>query len=278
MINKFLKEIKTDKGFFISIFSLTKKKKQHKISFVVEVTWQKNWPLLKERLSGFPMPASSQKSLKLFWQKLVEDALTYGFIGEADFHILFWRHIADSILPLTLEPIQEIFLRSKTFADLGSGAGLPVVPLAILFPEKIFYSVEAMQKRIKFQQEVQSLISLQNVILQNSRVEETINHPVDVVLFRAFLKPLVSLELTLYWLKQNGKVLYWRSKPWEKDNQFAKTRVKDLGFRLLKRESYSLQNEGEVRGIEIYELKQQSKQYPRSWKKIKKEKQIFEIG
>lgn len=90
------------------------------------------------------------------------------------------RHIMDSLV------IGE-HLQGQTFIDVGSGPGLPGIPLAILFPKKEFFLLDSLGKRIRFQKQVQYQLELKNVSSIESRVEDF--HPdvlFDGVLSRAF--------------------------------------------------------------------------------------------
>lgn len=102
--------------------------------------------------------------------------------------------------------------------DLGAGAGLPSLPLAILFPQHTFHLLDAQEKRCRFAVEAAQKVGLTNVkvyhgVIQGFPEKHGKDIKADVVIFRAFRKILASLELALHILRPAGgpKVLYWRS-------------------------------------------------------------------
>ncbi|MFQ6372523.1 16S rRNA (guanine(527)-N(7))-methyltransferase RsmG [Shewanella sp. YIC-542] len=90
------------------------------------------------------------------------------------------RHVMDS---LVVSP----YLRGERFIDVGTGPGLPGIPLAILNPGKQFVLLDSLGKRIRFQRQVQIELKLNNITSVESRVEDyQPETPFDGVLSRAF--------------------------------------------------------------------------------------------
>jgi len=79
--------------------------------------------------------------------------------------------------------------------DVGSGAGLPVLPLAIAFPNLNFVSVETNGKKVRFQRQVVLELGLKNVEVLQERIE-SIKLLANAVTSRAFAAPGHFLELT----------------------------------------------------------------------------------
>ena len=82
------------------------------------------------------------------------------------------RHILDS---LSLFPILAS-VESSTIIDVGSGGGLPGIPLAIVKPESRFVLLEATGKKAAFLQTVVDRLSLENVRVVSQRAEEAAAH------------------------------------------------------------------------------------------------------
>ena len=110
------------------------------------------------------------------------------------------RHLLDALsIGPYIEKISVDFIdQENTFdlLDVGSGAGLPVLPLAIAFPKLKFVSVETNGKKVRFQQQVVLELGLENVEVLNERIE-SVNLVAKSVTSRAFAAPSRFLELTL---------------------------------------------------------------------------------
>jgi 16S rRNA (guanine527-N7)-methyltransferase len=74
------------------------------------------------------------------------------------------KHVLDS---LTLQP----YLRGERFADVGTGAGFPGLPLAILNPERRFTLIEATGKKARFVEQTAQALGCANVQVVNARAE-----------------------------------------------------------------------------------------------------------
>ena len=100
------------------------------------------------------------------------------------------KHIMDS---LVVSP----YLVGNTFIDVGTGPGLPGIPLAIINPDKQFDLVDSLGKRIRFLKQVQFELKLTNIQPIQSRIEEYNEKKFDGVISRAF----ASLQDMLTWCK-----------------------------------------------------------------------------
>lgn len=105
---------------------------------------------------------------------------TYNLTSIRDPEDMLIKHIMDSLM---IGPLLE----GKHYIDVGTGPGLPGIPLAIAYPEKNFVLLDSLGKRITFLRQVSSQLSLKNVTPVQSRVEKY--NPdiiIDGVLSRAF--------------------------------------------------------------------------------------------
>jgi 16S rRNA (guanine527-N7)-methyltransferase len=90
------------------------------------------------------------------------------------------RHLLDS---LAIAP----FVSGQRLLDVGTGAGLPGVPLAILFPERAFHLLDSNGKKTRFLFQVKTALGLDNMVVHQARVEAfRVAAPYDTVLSRAF--------------------------------------------------------------------------------------------
>ena len=109
------------------------------------------------------------------------------------------KHVLDCVLPWRLlEPYSAI-------ADIGSGAGFPGVPLALVFPEKRFLLIESVGKKARFL----SGVSLPNVTVHAVRAEEVLRTAqADLLLARAVASCDKLLKLLRPVLKGRALLLY----------------------------------------------------------------------
>ncbi|EKK8432248.1 16S rRNA (guanine(527)-N(7))-methyltransferase RsmG, partial [Salmonella enterica] len=98
------------------------------------------------------------------------------------------RHILDSI-------VVAPYLQGLRFIDVGTGPGLPGIPLAIVLPDAHFTLLDSLGKRVRFLRQVQHELKLENITPVQSRVEAYPSEPpFDGVISRAFasLSDMVS--------------------------------------------------------------------------------------
>jgi 16S rRNA (guanine527-N7)-methyltransferase len=90
------------------------------------------------------------------------------------------RHILDSLSVLP-------YLHGDRILDIGTGAGLPGIPLAIACPEREFVLLDSSSKKLRFVQQTLGILKLENVTLENHRVEEYRPELLfDTIICRAF--------------------------------------------------------------------------------------------
>lgn len=121
-----------------------------------------------------------------------------------------WRHIAELASARQSAKGQESQL---VIADIGSGGGLPGLPLAAALPQYNFMLIERMSKRCAFLQNAAAILGLKNVLVQNWELEKTPAASIDIATFRAF-RPLDKkmLKSLLAVLKEGGLLAAYKAK------------------------------------------------------------------
>ena len=112
----------------------------------------------------------------------------YNLTSVRDPNEMLIRHILDSI-------VVAPYLQGTRFIDVGTGPGLPGIPLAIVLPQAHFTLLDSLGKRVRFLRQVQHELKLDNIAPVQSRVEEYQGEPFDGVISRAF----ASLDDMLSW-------------------------------------------------------------------------------
>lgn len=104
----------------------------------------------------------------------------YNLTSVRDPEQMLIRHILDSI-------VVAPHLSGSRFIDVGTGPGLPGVPLSIVLPDAHFTLLDSLGKRVRFLKQVQHELKLENISPVQSRVEEyPAEPPFDGVISRAF--------------------------------------------------------------------------------------------
>jgi 16S rRNA (guanine527-N7)-methyltransferase len=133
------------------------------------------------------LPDGAQEKLLAYLDLLAKWNRTYNLTAVRDPADMVSRHLLDSLAVLP-------FVHGKNLADLGSGAGLPGIPLAIARPDMAVTLVESNGKKVRFLREAIRSLPLANVTAAQARVQDATG-AFDTVTARAF----ASLPDMLAW-------------------------------------------------------------------------------
>lgn len=176
---------------------------------------------LEEGLAKLDFSKTQIERLAPLMEKYANEILlfnsAYNLVKASERDEIFVRHILDS-----LSAAQEICRLVKklsvenekiTIADIGSGGGLPGIPLAAALPQFDFVLVERMSKRCAFLENVRALLGLENVRIENSELEKIPPESFEIATFRAF-RPLEKKMLAslLAVLKKGGALAAYKAK------------------------------------------------------------------
>jgi 16S rRNA (guanine527-N7)-methyltransferase len=151
---------------------------------------------------GLDLPPSAQEKLLAFAALLGKWNRVYNLTALRDEQLVISHHLLDSLAVL------PHLGGAKRLADIGSGGGLPGIPLAIARPELQVALVEASQKKSAFQQQAKIELGLANVSVHCLRAE--IWQPeekCDVVISRAFSDLAEFVKLSGHLLARSGVLL-----------------------------------------------------------------------
>jgi len=138
---------------------------------------------------------------RTFTASLADQGEERGLIGPLELPRLWSRHILNSAIVAPL-------LHPGVVGDVGSGAGLPGLVLAIARPDVSFVLIEPMERRVAWLTEQVDELGLQNVSVVRARAEEVrLSEPLDQVTARAVSAFRKLLPLTAPLLRDGGELV-----------------------------------------------------------------------
>jgi 16S rRNA (guanine527-N7)-methyltransferase len=161
---------------------------------------------------------------RAFAQKLANDSDDLGLLGPRELDKLWSRHILNSAV------VAETVKAADLVADVGSGAGLPGIPMAIALPEANFVLIEPMERRSTWMLEVIQELGLANVEVRRARAEEVLDLKFDIVTARAVAALDKLLRLTVPLLKPGGSLIALKGSKAAEEIEAAKKLQKKLGI------------------------------------------------
>lgn len=169
-------------------------------------------PRLLERLSagcvelGLTLTQDQQAALLRYLAMLVRWNGAFNLTAVRDPLEMVAKHLLDS---LAIQP----FLFGDTTLDIGTGAGLPGIPLAILSPERRFHLLDSNGKKIRFVRQVVLELGLANVEPVQSRMEAYRPHvKFSTIVSRAVAADAILRAPTAQWLARPGRVLLMKGR------------------------------------------------------------------
>ena len=165
-------------------------------------------------------------------ERAYADATRLGFLGPKELDRLWERHLDDAFGLAAIRRPE----RGERWVDLGSGAGLPGLPLAIAYPATSFTLIDAQRRRLDWVAATAAQLRLANVTVVHARLEDYGHGPARQSFHMATARALGALpvvaELGLPLLRIGGQLLVPRGRPSAEElNQTARA-CSQLGGRL----------------------------------------------
>ena len=175
------------------------------------------------------------------------------------------KHIIDSLTAYDA----ALFDGARTLIDVGTGAGLPGIPLAVYAPQFTVTLLDALNKRVRFLTEVTAAMGLQNVRCIHARAEEaarTAEHRAayDIAVSRAVARLPVLLEYTLPFVRVGGTLLALKGRAYAEEQKEARRAAEVLGGGRITARPVHLPGLDDVRAIlTVTKERQTPAAYPR---------------
>jgi len=148
-----------------------------------------------------PLTSQQRGQLARYAEQLLRWNRTYNLTAIVEPEQLVRRHVGEC---LALMPL----LAGERIADMGSGAGLPGLVLAIAEPHRQFWLLESVGKKTRFLTHICGELELCNVHVYHGRIEDfPVSAPFDTVIARALAPVERLVQLAQHLLGEQGKLV-----------------------------------------------------------------------
>lgn len=177
---------------------------------------------------------------------------------------VLYKHFLDS-----LSPMKYMSLVDKKVLDVGTGAGFPGIPLAIMNPTADIVLLDSLNKRIIYLEEVVNSLGLKNVKCYHGRAEDygfkkDFREGFDVVVSRAVANLSSLSEYCIPFVKKKGQFISYKSEQVNDEIESAAKAITILGGKKSKVLSYDLNYDNTVRRLVVIDkIKETGRKYPR---------------
>ncbi len=214
-----------------------------------------------------------KEKLRLFSDMLIEENKHQNLTRITEPGEIWVRHYEDSLIALEVVGGEDENLK---VADIGSGAGLPGLAVAIARPNWEVLSVEATGKKAMFQNMVVERLGLDNVTVMNSRAEKLAGfgqyrESFDIVLARAVGHLRIIAEIGLPFLKIGGRVIAHKGGRAEQELPESAGTIKTVGGKASGQVGYKLSGieDSDFRLVVLEKSKKTHVKFPRPYMDIK---------
>ena len=189
--------------------------------------------------NGIIYNEETRRKFELFYNLLVERNKVMNLTAITEPEEVEVKHFIDSLASVFI--IRDLYADNQektndskfSIVDIGTGAGFPGIPLAIVMPESTFTLADALNKRIGFLNEVSSELELTNVNTIHARAEELgtgkLRETFDCCVSRAVADMAVLAEYCLPMVKTGGTVILYKSSEIEEETENARYAISELG-------------------------------------------------
>ena len=225
----------------------------------------------KEELLKLNIELSDEASSRfdLYYKRLIAVNEVMNLTAITEEQEVYNKHFLDSLTIVKALDLNKEF----TLCDVGSGAGFPSIPLSIISDNAKVTIIDALNKRIKFLNDLILELGLKNVIALHERAEDfakTKREFFDVTTARAVARLNILSELCLPLTKVGGYFIAMKGQGGNEEIKEASKGIEILGGHVEKVISLELPDNAGARDIIIIKkIKETPKKYPRAFAKIK---------
>lgn len=230
---------------------------------------------MKELFSNYNIEVNNEQVEKFdnYYRLLIEWNKKVNLTAITNYEDVIKKHFLDSVL--LLKVYSKDLFTSKNILDVGTGAGFPGLPLAIMLPDAKFTLVDSLNKRIEFLKEVIDILKINNITLIHSRAEELgINsdhrEKYDICVSRAVAALPLLLEYCSPFVKKEGVLYMYKSLKVEEEIELSKNALSILNCSINKKILLAKEEDFQRYILEIKKENFTPEKYPRKPGKAKK--------
>ena len=215
--------------------------------------------------AGIPLTAEQIGQFSVYHEILLDWNTRMNLTALTALEDVAVKHIIDSLTAYDA----ALFDGARTLIDVGTGAGLPGIPLAVYAPHLTVTLLDSLNKRVRFLTEVTAAMGLQNVRCIHARAEEaarTAEHRAayDIAVSRAVARLPVLLEYTLPFVRVGGTLLALKGRAYAEEQKEARRAAEVLGGGRITARPVHLPGLDDVRAIlTVTKERQTPAAYPR---------------
>ena len=215
--------------------------------------------------AGIPLTAEQIGQFSVYHEMLLDWNTRMNLTALTASEDVAVKHIIDSLMAYDAAR----FDGARTLIDVGTGAGLPGIPLAVYAPHLTVTLLDSLNKRVRFLTEVTAAMGLQNVRCIHARAEEaarTAEHRAayDIAVSRAVARLPVLLEYTLPFVRVGGTLLALKGRAYAAEQKEARRAAEVLGGGLITARPVRLPGLDDVRAmLTVTKKRQTPAAYPR---------------
>ena len=158
------------------------------------------------KIMGLEVSEEAQQRMLAYLALMQKWNKAYNLTAIRDLEQMVIRHLLDSLAVMP-------YIIDSPVLDVGTGAGLPGIPLALVMSDKQFFLLDSNSKKTRFLTQVKIELGIENIEVIHSRIEDfRPDHSFAIIISRAFAALNTILERTQHLVTSRTRVLAMKGK------------------------------------------------------------------
>ena len=214
---------------------------------------------------GIRLTDVQKRQFDRYYELLIEWNRVMNLTGITEYDEVNLKHFTDSLTIVRIKNMENV----STLIDVGTGAGVPGIPIKIAFPHIKVTLLDSLNKRIKFLDQVVEELDLEDVVTLHGRAEdyakkEEYREQFDLCASRAVANLSTLSEYCLPFIKKGGCFVSYKSADSDEEIQQSEKALDILGGKIEKVDKFVLPGSDMGRALVMIEkVKNTPRKYPR---------------